>query len=235
MAFHRPAFQPKHVDFVSDTDLGNSILSGFKEEYVDFIRTTLVNAQNSWAKFALEDGRETAHEKSARFSEVPCLHDPSLDFVLPDSDLWYFYGTFHEIRRYAECGNFLCKDAFRFVACTESPYADGMTAQTIREWYNKISPGSRLSLKDVEAFFAFLPSSSFSNTIHTVLEIHGKHVRRFVAPIPGSCFGGEVVAFGPAFSQPIEPRPAASILTVAKRCGWPLKTCFRCQMNARSQ
>ncbi|WP_371507043.1 RolB family protein [Agrobacterium sp. NCPPB 925] len=174
---------------------------------------------------------KTADVKLEHFSQVPCLHGPdfdSLDSVLPDSDLLYFYGTSHEVQQFVECGNFLCADVLRFVACTESPYAEGVTAQFIHNWYNRILPGSRLSLHDVGAFFAFLPSVSFSRTIHTVVEIHGARVRKFVCPTPGSWFRGEVVAFGAAFPPPPEVRPTASFVKFAKRSGWDYFNCFQC-------
>ncbi|MVA64326.1 RolB family protein [Agrobacterium vitis] len=228
MEYHRPHFQATDVNVLSDSQLGNSILSGSKEAYLTYLNSTLASAQKLWAKSVIKDGMKTADEKLEYFSEVPCLHGPdfdSLDFVLPDSDLLYFYGTSREVQQFVACGNFLCTDASRFVACTESPYTEGVTAQTIRNWYNMISPCSRLSLNDVGAFFAFLPSVSFSSTVHTVVEIHGTHVRKFLAPTSGSWFRGEVVAFGAAFPPPPELRPTAS---VAKRSLWAYLNCFHC-------
>ncbi|WP_174048191.1 RolB family protein [Agrobacterium tumefaciens] len=231
MEYNRPHFQPTYVNFLSDSQLANSILTGSKEAYLVYLNSTLASAQKSWAKFVIRDGVKTADVKLEHFSQVPCLHGPdfdSLDSVLPDSDLLYFYGTSHEVQQFVECGNFLCADVLRFVVCTESPYAEGVTAQFIHNWYNRISPGSRLSLHDVGAFFAFLPSVSFSRTIHTVVEIHGARVRKFVCPTPGSWFRGEVVAFGAAFPPPPEVRPTASFVKFAKRSGWDYFNCFQC-------
>ncbi|NSZ66849.1 MULTISPECIES: RolB family protein [Rhizobium/Agrobacterium group] len=231
MEYNRPHFQPTYVNFLSASQVGNSILAGSKEAYLTYLNSTLASAQKSWAKSIIKAGLMTSDENLECFSEVPCLHGPdfdSLDVVLPDYDLLYFYGTSHEVQQFVECGNFLCTHASRFVACTESPYTEGVTAQTIRNWYNMISPCSRLSLNDVGAFFAFLPSVSFLSTVHTVVEIHGTHVRKFLAPAAGSWFRGEVVAFGAAFPPRPELRPTASVVSVAKRSVWAYFNCFQC-------
>ncbi|MBF2712864.1 hypothetical protein GOZ78_21405 [Agrobacterium vitis] len=231
MEYNRPMFRPRYVKFVSDSSLGDFRLRESRDAYVGFINSTLASAQKVLEESILKAKVCAADGRLSHFSEAPCLQGPSFDTlysVLPGTDLWYVYGSSDQIHRFVECGEFLCTTASRFVACTESPYTDGVTSQTIWKWHNQISPGSRLSLKDVEAFFAFLPNLSFFKTNYSLLEIHGMHQRKFLAPIPGSRFRCEVVAFGEAFPPSPKLVPDAKIVSVERLSKWSYGSCFRC-------
>ncbi|WP_197433495.1 RolB family protein [Agrobacterium vitis] len=135
-----------------------------------------------------------------RFCEVACLQGPAgipLTIILNDS-LMYVYCSFREMRRYAHKRLYDGVSDGSVVISTVPPYTEGIRKETMRSWQNNVGENTSDEIHNVDAYIAFLPTTSLQNPSVSHMKIR---CNSFLAPSRVDPFCVEIIAVGKALFE----------------------------------
>ncbi|MGN7714983.1 RolB family protein [Agrobacterium radiobacter] len=166
--------------------------------YRSFAQKSLIAAQRSWINLITNTDVPIDPPKDEvvkRFCEVAGCPGPT---DIPNVSLMYVYCSFQEMRGYAQKRFYDGASDGGTVISTVPPYAEGITKQTMGLWQKNVYQNTSKETHDLDAYIAFLPSTSLQNPIFSHMKIGGNS---FLAPSRIGPFCVEIIAVGKTLFQ----------------------------------
>ncbi|NSY72469.1 hypothetical protein G6L35_25435 [Agrobacterium tumefaciens] len=200
MYHSRPIFNIIGSSNIQDRRQLKLVLRHTEIAYRSFAQEDLIPVRRSWMNSIINTDvpiDPAIDEVVKRFCEVACLPGPAgipLNIILNDS-LMYVYCSFQEMRKYAHKRFYDGVSDEGVVISTVPPYAEGITKETMRSWHNNVCQNTSNETHDLDAYIAFLPTTSLQNPSFSQMKIG---CDSFLAPSRVDPFCVEIIAVGKA-------------------------------------
>ncbi|MCM2453587.1 RolB family protein [Agrobacterium vitis] len=200
MGYVRPIFNVFDLQHLIDPNKAELVLSDARGAYLEFVQV-VGSAQSSWVSTLIghkDFPYDVIGDSLTEFATTPCLHGPTLSPLnaIFDAPLMYLYGPLTKMEGYAHKRFYDGSPGRVAVVCTTPPYSKSITRGEMRSCHKIMRSASFVGEDALEAFIAFLPTTSLWRSIRFRLDVLKEQAHIFFSLSSTARFCCEVVSFG---------------------------------------